>query len=162
MSDNLVGAGIAFPLRVDSRGGLALSRSNDDVGMWQRCGALGGNQRDILNPDVARHESRRAWPIGAARGHSENRQPGENRAPRLASWLTLDRRGKFRAGPQSMVMLSVLPSGSLNQAIRAPLGDCQTPSLSWPMPSYRSNLTPAFLRRLTASTMSGTCQPSTV
>lgn len=31
MSDNLVGAGIAFPLRVDSRGGLALSRSNDDV-----------------------------------------------------------------------------------------------------------------------------------
>lgn len=31
MSDNLVGAGIAFPLRVDSRGGLALSRSHDDV-----------------------------------------------------------------------------------------------------------------------------------
>jgi hypothetical protein len=31
MSDNLVGAGIAFPLRVDARGGLALSRSNDDV-----------------------------------------------------------------------------------------------------------------------------------
>jgi phage baseplate assembly protein W len=31
MSDNLVGAGISFPLRVDSRGGLALSRSNDDV-----------------------------------------------------------------------------------------------------------------------------------
>jgi phage baseplate assembly protein W len=31
MSDNLVGAGIAFPMRVDSRGGLALSRSNDDV-----------------------------------------------------------------------------------------------------------------------------------
>jgi len=31
MSDNLVGAGIAFPLRVDARGGLALSRSSDDV-----------------------------------------------------------------------------------------------------------------------------------
>ena len=31
MSDNLVGAGIAFPLRVDARGGLALSRANDDV-----------------------------------------------------------------------------------------------------------------------------------
>jgi phage baseplate assembly protein W len=31
MSDNLIGAGIAFPLRVDSRGGLALSRSSDDV-----------------------------------------------------------------------------------------------------------------------------------
>ena len=71
-------------------------------------------------------------------------------------------RAQAEAGPQSMVMLSVLPSGSLNQAILAPLGDCQTPSLSWPMPSYRSNLTPAFLRRLTASTMSGTCQPSTV
>jgi phage baseplate assembly protein W len=31
MTDNLVGAGIAFPLRVDARGGLALSRSHDDV-----------------------------------------------------------------------------------------------------------------------------------
>ena len=31
MSDNLVGTGISFPMRVDSRGGLALSRSNDDV-----------------------------------------------------------------------------------------------------------------------------------
>ena len=31
MSDNLVGAGVAFPLRVDARGGLALSRSHDDV-----------------------------------------------------------------------------------------------------------------------------------
>jgi phage baseplate assembly protein W len=31
MSDNLVGAGVAFPLREDARGGLALSRSHDDV-----------------------------------------------------------------------------------------------------------------------------------
>jgi uncharacterized protein len=31
MTDNLIGAGIAFPLRVDARGGLALSRAYDDV-----------------------------------------------------------------------------------------------------------------------------------
>src|SRR4029450_13798083 len=62
-------------------------------------------------------------------------------------------------GRGSSVNDSVLLSGSVNHATRAPLGEDQIPRSSCGIPSYRWKMTPRFTRSRTACGMSGTIQP---
>jgi hypothetical protein len=77
-------------------------------------------------------------------------------------------RAEAQAHPISMtrqgswVRESVFPSGSLNQAIFAPLGADQTPESSYSSHSYRSQLTPLPDNSLTLAPMSAPSQPGTV
>src|SRR5262245_55283914 len=58
----------------------------------------------------------------------------------------------------SSVNDSVLPSGSVNHATRAPLGEDQIPRSSCCIHSYRRNPTPRLTKARTALAISGTTQ----
>ena len=71
-------------------------------------------------------------------------------------------RDNDRASHQCSVIESTLPSGSLNHATRAPLGDVQMPSSSCPIPSKCTNATPRAPNAIAAPATLGTCQPKIV
>src|SRR5262245_16206208 len=64
--------------------------------------------------------------------------------------------------PAICATLRMFASGSLNHATRVPSEKVMIPRSSWPGRPKRSQGTPACPRRVTAASMSGTFQPSTV
>src|SRR5262249_23235552 len=96
--------------------------------------------------------------VEAAVGAHEQRA----QAPQRSQIAALRRADDDLAHPGSSASESVLPSGSLNQAMRAPPGAVQIPSASCSKKGERWNGTPPATRPSIAAAMSGTCQPSTV